>query len=373
MQRLEVPEQLLDEVVSRIERDDVAPDQRRRGFSLATAGVGAMLVGVVGLFILFGPARTPPAASSLSPSAMVTSPIQPGPSMFSAPPLDTLPPAGTIEDVLTLAQPGVPALHAFGSVWLASDPPGTLTRVDPVSGEVQATIEISVPADRPYNMTPAADDRWIWVSGGADGAIVRVDPQTNAVADRFPVDAAGYQLISTGSDVYMTDFDRDLLVHIDADRGTVEDRIQLPGGPSGLAVTAEGLWVSLWRQPRLLLMTPETIQTIGEYEIALSSTAMAAAGDNLWIWGNNSRPLERFSIAERRVVASSTEMGFALFRGEPWGITFAGELIKMDRDTLAWVAGTEIDMRGCDCANILAGTDRLYVGTVTSELIVIAP
>jgi glutamine cyclotransferase len=370
MSRLDVPAHLLDEVVSRIE-DEPAPGRWGRSMSLASAVAGGIFIAAIAIGIIYVPGLMPPGDARPSPTAQ--SSVEPSPSTFSPPPLDSLPPAGTIERVLTLSEPGVPSLYAFGSLWLASDPPGTLVRIDPTSGEVLATIDISDPADRPYNMAPAADDRWIWVSAGAEGAIVRVDPQTNRVADRFAVDAAGYQMISTGTDVYMTDFDRDLLVHIDAATGEIEDRIQLPGGPSGLAITDDGLWVSLWRQPRLLLLTPQTIQTIGEYEIELSSTAMAADGEILWIWGNNGRPLERFSIPERRVVVSSTEMGFALLEGEPWGITFAGELVRMDPETLVWTAGTEIDMRGCDCTNIVAGPERLYVGTVPGELIVVAP
>lgn len=373
MQRLDIPERLLDEVVTRIEQDQLAAPRSGHWISLATTGAAALLVAVAAIVILYGPARTPAGRSTPSPTQPPTGSIQPSPSPFSAPPIDVLPPAGTIDRTFALAEPGVPSVYAFGSLWLTSDPPGILIRVDPASGEVEATIEVSDPADRPYNMAPTADDRWIWVSAGADGAIVRVDPETNQVADRFAVDAAGYQLISTGTDVYMTDFDRDLLVHIDAETGDVEDRIQLPGGPSGLAITDEGLWVSLWRQPRLLLMTPQTVQTIGEYEIALSSTAMAADGEVLWIWGNNARPLERFSIPERRVIAHSTEMGLALFDGEPWGLTFAGELVRMDPETLAWTAGMRIDMRGCDCTNIVAGPDRVFIGTVPSEVIVIAP
>ncbi|MFN2417752.1 MAG: hypothetical protein ABR593_02360, partial [Candidatus Limnocylindria bacterium] len=289
------------------------------------------------------------------------------------PDIASLPAAAAVERTLSPAEPGVPAAFGHGSLWLASDPAGTLVRVDPASGEVEATIEISGPIDRPYNMAPAVDDRWVWVSSGEDGAIARVDPETNEVADRFEVDAAGYQLISTGSDVYMTDFDRDILVHIDAESGDVEDRLQLPGGPSGLAVTDEGLWVSLWRQERLLLMDPQTVQTFAEYDIGLSSITLTPDGDSLWISGNNFRALERFSIPERRVVARTDEMALALLDGQPWGLTFAGELVKLDRETLAWTAGLQVDMRGCDCANLLAGPDRLYVGTTTDEILVVAP
>jgi len=107
-------------------------------------------------------------------------------------------------------------------------------------------------------------------------------------------------MISTGSDVYMTDFDRDVVVHLDAETGEI-------------------------------------------------------------------------SIAERRVVARIEEMALAILDGQPWGLTFRGEFVRLDRETLAWTAGRQIDMRGCDCTNLVAGPDRLYIGTRTDEVIVIAP
>ncbi|MBA2632470.1 MAG: hypothetical protein H0U86_05660 [Chloroflexi bacterium] len=365
---LEPPVDLLAEVVDRVE--EIGRPRRLDWFStgsrLAAAAVIALVaLGVATLLPADGPSVGDPADGSPTPFPSL---IQ-----LEPPPLDSLPTAGTVERTLAPTEPGIPTAYGHGSLWLASDPPGTLVRMDPVTGEILATIEVSGPADRPYNMAPALDNRWVWASAGVDNAIVRIDPQTNQVVDRFEVDALGYQMISTGSDLYMTDFDRDVVVHLDAETGEIRDRIQLPGGPSGLAVTDEGLWVSLWREQRLLLMDPQTVQTLGEYEIALSSIALTPDGDSLWIAGNNSRPLERFSIAERRVVARTEEMALAILDGQPWGLTFRGEFVRLDRETLAWTAGRQIDMRGCDCTNLVAGPDRLYIGTRTDEVIVIAP
>jgi len=367
--RLEPPIDLMDEVVGRIE--DLRPPHR---FSWIPAGVrvagaaAVLALAAYGLVTLL-PSNGPPTGEPVD----VTPTVIPSVIQLEPPDIASLPAAAAVERTLSPAEPGVPAAFGHGSLWLASDPAGTLVRVNPATGEIEASIEISGPIDRPYNMAPAVDDRWVWVSSGEDGAIVRVDPESNEVQGRTEVDAAGYQLISTGSDVYMTDFDRDILVHLDAESGDLEHRIQLPGGPSGLAVTDDGLWVSLWRQERLLLMDPQTLQTFDEYEIGLSSITLTPDGDSLWISGNNFRALERFSIPERRVVARTSEMTLVLFRGEPWGLTFDGELVRLDPETLAWTAGLQVDMRGCDCSNLVAGPDRLYVGTTTDEVLVVAP
>jgi hypothetical protein len=356
---LDAPPHLLGAVMSRIEDLDVPqPGGARRWWPRVGLGAGLAAVAAVAIaIVILRPSAEPPigdpnASATPTPTTLESTP----------PPFESLPVAGTIEDTFEL--PGQFGMGAYGhgSLWLASEVPGTLARVNPASGEIEALIEISGPVTRPYNMAPAVDDRWVWASAGEDSAIVRIDPRTNEVVDRYPVDAMGYQMLATGTDVYMTDFDRELLVHIDADSGAIEDRLQLPGGPSGLALTDEGLWVSLWRQQRLLLMSPETLQTLEEHDIALSSISLTPARDDLWISGNNARPLERFSISERRVVARTTEMGLAFLDGQPWGITFEGQLVRLDAATLAWTAGLQLDLGTCDCANILAGDDRLYVG-----------
>jgi hypothetical protein len=104
----------------------------------------------------------------------------------------------SLEKVISIQVPH-PAEAAAGdsSLWVIGLD-GTLTRIDPRSNKVVATIDTGVPATRgienngefppsnvdlPNNGVPAAGvaigDGSVWVRGG--GRVVRVDPETNAV------------------------------------------------------------------------------------------------------------------------------------------------------------------------------------------------
>ncbi|HEX7195798.1 MAG TPA: hypothetical protein VF364_03075, partial [Candidatus Limnocylindria bacterium] len=264
-----------------------------------------------------------------------------------------------------------PSTFGHGSLWLSSDPAGTLYRLDPDSGSIEAQIPISGPVEDAYNMAPTTDDRWVWVSSGEDRSIVKIDPETNEIVARYGVDALGYAMVSTGRDVWMTDFDGDTIVHLDADTGTSSRQHVI--APSGIAVTDDGLWVSLFLDRRLLLLDPETAEVIDAYSIGSNSVELAVAGDSIWIMRNNGRRVDRFSLVERRVVAQTTEMALAFVEGEPWGLTWQGELVKLDPVTLAWTAvraGFDLE---CDCGGLVAGNRRLYVGTDGGGLTVVRP
>ena len=61
-----------------------------------------------------------------------------------------------------------------GSVWVTNSLDGTVSRIDPGTNSVVATI--------PTGNGPAAldaDDSGVWVSNQFDGTVVRIDPTTN--------------------------------------------------------------------------------------------------------------------------------------------------------------------------------------------------
>ena len=67
-------------------------------------------------------------------------------------------------------------IAAFGSVWSSNYVDGTLSRIDPASGEVTATIET---AFGPQIMLEASGE--LWVSSIEEAVVQRIDPDTEAV------------------------------------------------------------------------------------------------------------------------------------------------------------------------------------------------
>jgi YVTN family beta-propeller protein len=67
------------------------------------------------------------------------------------------------------------AAYGFGSVWVASDEHGTVTRVDPATNQVTATIPV---ASRPAQITVTSDA--VWVAHFLQPLATRIDPATDA-------------------------------------------------------------------------------------------------------------------------------------------------------------------------------------------------
>lgn len=370
LKRIEPPDDLMSTVVTEIE--GIGPLAR---FSwMPATGLAAAAVLLIAAYIttsvLPGVGELPGGAASATASPRGESPSpQPTPIALDPPPRGTLPLAGSVEAELQLGVEAYPSAFGHGSLWLSS-PAGTLYRLDPDSASIVAQIEIFGPIAEAYMVT-ATDDRWVWASSDEDRSIVQIDPGTNEIVDRYRVDAWGDAMVSTGSDVWMTELGGNTLVHLDVETG--ESSKHDFNGPSGVAVTEHGLWVSLYLDRQLLLLDPETLEIIDRYSIGSNSVGLAVAGDSIWIMRDNGRRVDRFSLSERRVIAQTTEMAVAFVDGEPWGITAEGELVKLDPETLAWTAVRYIGNGACECSSIVAGDGRLYVGTGEGGLIVVRP
>lgn len=82
-----------------------------------------------------------------------------------------------------------------GAVWTLNRGDGTVTRVDAVTNKVAATITIGEAAAAGEI---AAGEGSVWVSAPAV-PLVRIDPRTNKVAQRFSGDGGGAVLVAHGS------------------------------------------------------------------------------------------------------------------------------------------------------------------------------
>jgi YVTN family beta-propeller protein len=82
--------------------------------------------------------------------------------------------------------PGLAALaFGFDSLWGTVNPEGEVIRVGP-TGSIQATIRV---ASEPRFL--AAGPTGIWVLGQRDGAVSRIDPKTNVVTATIPLNVPG--------------------------------------------------------------------------------------------------------------------------------------------------------------------------------------
>ena len=147
-----------------------------------------------------------------------------------------------------------------GSVWAVSSGYGTLSRINPTSGEVVAKIEVGRGA---VDVAVAEESGAVWVAGlylpkdyddydpfedPEANKLSRVDPKTNRVVAEIPVRAeapdGGAQNVAVGEGaVWVASVDGRLL-EVDPATNEVVATVPLGDYSSDLAVTGGSVWVS---------------------------------------------------------------------------------------------------------------------------------
>ncbi|MBA3737952.1 MAG: hypothetical protein H0W97_05250, partial [Actinobacteria bacterium] len=89
-------------------------------------------------------------------------------------------------------------LAAFGSIWLANHLDGTVSRLEPATGRVEATI----PVGQGPNALGAANGS-VWVANEFDDAITAIDPSTNVANPALSVGAAAASLVADGDGLWL--------------------------------------------------------------------------------------------------------------------------------------------------------------------------
>jgi virginiamycin B lyase len=200
-----------------------------------------------------------------------------------------------------------------GSVWATSAGHGTLSRIDPQTGEVVAKIDVGrAPVDVAVDENSGA----VWVAsvylpknyGGygipqhsEDRNLTRVDPETNRVVAEIPIRAdareGGADNVAVGEGaVWVLSVDGRIL-KVDPETNEVADMVSVGGSSweSPLVVYGGGVWAMVQsgtpQKPfkpaiRLVRVDPTTMQIVASEYLtpfySIAPGALAAGGGYVW-------------------------------------------------------------------------------------------
>lgn len=160
------------------------------------------------------------------------------------------PRTNTITDTIPLGHLGGGVAVGEGAVWVTAPEDGLLLRVDPATLEVSDHAEgLAQPA------WVATGEGGIWVLSGVwsepdrpegDGSVTRVDPETGEIVARIRVDEEPGEAgdIEVGEGLVWAKTQYTLLAGIDPDTNAVVDRITDQKGLGGVAAGFGSVWVS---------------------------------------------------------------------------------------------------------------------------------
>ena len=179
-------------------------------------------------------------------------------------------------------------LSAFDFIWFISDTQGGVTRWDPETRQVLATIQIGNPGKAPYGdpVSAVSTSDAIWVTSVAMQEIVKVDPQTNQIVDRITLPKAnGNQdfvtsyLVLVGNTAWVRDYDQKFAQGIDL---TTKQVVGTFENVKSISSFDGSLWIS---DPKgVTQMDPETNQAVKQLPPGSPLPIMSADGS---LWGFN--------------------------------------------------------------------------------------
>jgi YVTN family beta-propeller protein len=168
-----------------------------------------------------------------------------------------------------------------GSVWVANEHSGSVTRIDPATNKVVATIPINSPDSAgPQIMT--AGPGGVWVDVDNMGSVVRIDAATNKVGLVVPLNG---WVASDGEQVWIAD-DAGIdglaqAIRIDPDSGKVITAVDLEQDPGecGLAVGLGSVWVATGGLTRI---DPVSGRIVGRLDLGADCGSLIVAGGSVW-------------------------------------------------------------------------------------------
>jgi len=211
-------------------------------------------------------------------------------------------------------RPGVPAAGQ-GAVWVPNTGDGTVSRIDPGSNRVTATIRIG---DQPAFYHQSCEEKWnvhafmgpsfhvrdcdlpsalaaggggLWVLKNDEQMVLRMDAATGHIVARVPLGFVPFDIATTDHAVWITGYYDDQLVRIDPATNQLVARLTLPDGAAGIAASDQAVWVASSIAGEVSRIDPTTNLVVASISIACPETcsqgsvplAIAATPDAVWV------------------------------------------------------------------------------------------
>jgi len=176
----------------------------------------------------------------------------------------------------------VPLEHPCGAMavlghdlWVANCADKTLNRIDMPTGKLVATVQTGIAQPAKGELQVAAGAGSVWVASDVKGIVSRVDPATNSVIARITVDPGTTYVAFGFGAAWAVNIEEQMIQKIDAATNTVVKRTTLGKAPGFLAAGEGAVWVQEQGDGTVARLDPETGEVTGRVKV----------GDNLK-WGD---------------------------------------------------------------------------------------
>ena len=146
--------------------------------------------------------------------------------------------SGNEEATILLPSRSSHVLVAFGSVWVSGTGNDELYRIDPATNQIAATIELR---DRPRAL--AAGEGSIWVFNEGDGTVQRIDGRSGKQVATIETDTVGKANITVGGGFVWVGATIGAMVQIDPRTNAVRGKFKTMIGGFAFRYGGNSLWI----------------------------------------------------------------------------------------------------------------------------------
>jgi len=240
---------------------------------------------------------------------------------------------------------------APNGVWVTNWYDNTLTRIDPATSKVLQTLPLTLTGLAGPEAI-AFGDGSLWVTtteyddGGnlLAGSLVRVNPATGQQQATIPIGKGAYDVEVSPGAAWVALLADNSVLRVDTATNAVAATIPVPGGPVGVAVGAGSLWVS-GSDGKVARIDPATNSIVTTIQTQDSGGYVAFGGGAVWVTnaGHTDTPdgmLTRIDPATNGVTASVTvglqPMELAYAGGSVWiGLFGTPTVVRVSASTNA--------------------------------------
>jgi len=190
--------------------------------------------------------------------------------------------ARTIGEVEVGTSPSGVAFGA-GAIWVVNNDDATVSRIDPGTHRVVATIPIGTIGLG----IPVFTHGLLWVADFTAGTVHRIDPATNgAVGDPITVGSGPFRLAVGSGSVWVANQGGTTISRIDAGSGQVVATIDVGATVSSVAASADLVWVATG-EGSIVAIVAATEEASQVAAVPGRPVDIAAVGDSCWVlWAN---------------------------------------------------------------------------------------
>lgn len=215
--------------------------------------------------------------------------------------------SNTIGLAVSVKEPCSGLVVAFGSLWIPSCGSRSLIRGSLKTGQILATIPITI-ADSEGCIAAGAGS--IWLAKSPAGTVSRIDPATNTVVASITVPSGSFCPVFANGFIWITSTEHNLLSKIDPSTNRVVATIPVGKGPRFATAGAGSIWTLNQRDGTVSRVDAATGKLLANIPAGLSGHGgeIAFGFDAIWVTLNKT-PITRINIRTNTVVHQWTGAG----------------------------------------------------------------